>query len=275
MKKMRISIENPCHEDWQKMTPESQGRFCQACEKTVVDFSKMSDVEILYYFSQPRTEKVCGRFRSEQLSPSTESVAQPLLGSANSLGVADYPVRPSKQLLHFAYLLVLVLGVGLTACGDSHSDVTGKILVDTSFRDSLKQTSPISEKPEAPKQEVEPKQIELMGDTVVDIIEEPRSQTETMGKPVIHMPKRPDQSDPTQFMTGPYEHPLSPGRCIDTTVVRRPKEDPRPQPPKYIKGKVALPKKGKPTVVTPVETVQDIRIMGECVVPYEYEKPRG
>ena len=222
MKKMRISIENPCHEDWQKMTPESQGRFCQACEKTVVDFSKMSDAEILYYFSQPRTEKVCGRFRSEQLSPSTESMAQPLLGSANSPGVADYPVRPSKQLLHFAYLLVLVLGVGLTACGDSHSDVTGKILVDTSFRDSLKQTSPSSEKSEAPNQEVEPKQIELMGDTVVDI-----------------------------------------------------EEEPRPQTPKYIKGKVALPKKGKPAVVTPVETVQDIRIMGECVVPYEYEKPRG
>jgi len=275
MKKMRISIENPCHEDWQKMTPESQGRFCQACEKTVVDFSKMSDAEILYYFSQPRNEKVCGRFRSEQLSPSTENVAQPLLGSTNSPGVADYSVRPSKQLLHFAYLLVLVLGVGLTACGDSNSNVTGNIQVDTSFRDSLKHTSPSLEKPEAPKQEVEPKQIELMGDTVVDVIEEPRPQTETMGKPVIHMPKRPGQPDPAQFMTGPYEHPLTPGRCIDTTVVRRPKEDPRPQPPKYIKGKVALPKKDKPAVVTPVETVQDIRIMGECVVPYEYEKPRG
>jgi len=40
MKKMRISIENPCHEDWQKMLPESQGRFCQACEKTVVDLDR-------------------------------------------------------------------------------------------------------------------------------------------------------------------------------------------------------------------------------------------
>jgi predicted house-cleaning NTP pyrophosphatase (Maf/HAM1 superfamily) len=63
MKKMRISIENPCHEDWQAMTPETQGRFCGACEKTVVDFTTMSDAEILQYFSKPDVGKTCGRFQ--------------------------------------------------------------------------------------------------------------------------------------------------------------------------------------------------------------------
>jgi hypothetical protein len=58
-------------------------------------------------------------------------------------------------------------------------------------------------------------------------------------------------------------------------VMGKPKSDPRPQPPKYIKGKVALPKKTKPAEPIPEEKIQDVRIMGECVVPYEYEKPKG
>ena len=108
MKKMRISIENPCHEDWQKMTPETQGRFCGACEKTVVDFSEMSDAEILLYFSKPKIEKVCGRFRPEQLSPSGESATPRFEESIVSPKMPSYRVQPSKQLLHFAYLLVMV-----------------------------------------------------------------------------------------------------------------------------------------------------------------------
>ena len=115
---MHISVENPCHEDWQKMTPETQGRFCGACEKTVVDFSEMSDAEILLYFSKPKTEKVCGRFRPEQLSPSGESATPRFVESIVSQKMPNYPVQPSKQLLHFAYLLVMVLGIGVSACGD-------------------------------------------------------------------------------------------------------------------------------------------------------------
>jgi hypothetical protein len=77
MKKNRISIENPCHEDWNRMTPETQGRFCNSCEKIVIDFSEMSDSEILQFFNKPKTEKICGRFKSEQLKQKTESTTPP------------------------------------------------------------------------------------------------------------------------------------------------------------------------------------------------------
>jgi len=65
---MKISINEPCHEDWDKMTPNEQGAFCLACQKTVVDFSSKTIAEIKSFFIlKPKEESVCGRFRDKQL----------------------------------------------------------------------------------------------------------------------------------------------------------------------------------------------------------------
>lgn len=64
---LKISIPTPCHEDWEAMTPNTQGRHCNSCVKTVVDFTTMSDEEVKYFFINRKEEKVCGRFRNDQL----------------------------------------------------------------------------------------------------------------------------------------------------------------------------------------------------------------
>jgi len=64
---LKISIPTPCHEDWDAMTPNTQGRHCNSCVKTVVDFTNMSDEDVKYFFLNKSEEKVCGRFRTEQL----------------------------------------------------------------------------------------------------------------------------------------------------------------------------------------------------------------
>jgi hypothetical protein len=66
---MKISIPTPCNENWNDMTPEQQGAFCKVCSKVVVDFSAMSDEEVISYFERKKEEKTCGRFRASQLSP--------------------------------------------------------------------------------------------------------------------------------------------------------------------------------------------------------------
>lgn len=65
---MNIAINEPCHENWDAMTPNQQGAFCKSCQKNVVDFSKKTLKEIKDFFSQPQEGRVCGRFEQTQLA---------------------------------------------------------------------------------------------------------------------------------------------------------------------------------------------------------------
>jgi hypothetical protein len=65
-KQTSIYIPKPCHEDWNKMTRTQQGKFCESCSKQVIDFSLMSDNQILNFLSH-QSGKLCGRFDAEQL----------------------------------------------------------------------------------------------------------------------------------------------------------------------------------------------------------------
>jgi hypothetical protein len=64
---MKLSIPNPCRQSWAEMNPAEKGRFCAACEKTVVDFTFRSDKEIIDHL-KTANGKVCGRFQMEQLN---------------------------------------------------------------------------------------------------------------------------------------------------------------------------------------------------------------
>lgn len=63
---MQLHIPEPCHEDWNKMAPTAQGRHCKICCKQVVDFTVMSDEQIIHYLTKASGE-TCGRVRKDQL----------------------------------------------------------------------------------------------------------------------------------------------------------------------------------------------------------------
>ena len=67
-KKFHLQIPEPCHEDWDKMTPGDKGRFCDSCQKAVHDFTGMSDAQLIAFFKNPSTGSVCGRFYNDQLN---------------------------------------------------------------------------------------------------------------------------------------------------------------------------------------------------------------
>ena len=64
-KVITINIPEPCHEDWNKMTPKDQGRHCAVCSKTVIDFTIQTDEQIIK--SLESEGKLCGRFKKQQL----------------------------------------------------------------------------------------------------------------------------------------------------------------------------------------------------------------
>lgn len=74
--KTSIQIAEPCHESWNKMTPEAQGRFCGSCAKIVTDFSQMTDQQLMDYLSKA-SGSACGRFTTNQLNRPLTEVLQP------------------------------------------------------------------------------------------------------------------------------------------------------------------------------------------------------
>lgn len=72
-----ISIPNPCHEDWSKMTPDQKGAYCKVCSKSVHDFTEKSPEQIrsILVNEMAAGAKVCGRFNPDQLVDLKEDTA--------------------------------------------------------------------------------------------------------------------------------------------------------------------------------------------------------
>lgn len=62
----KITIPQPCSENWNNMDAAQNGKFCQSCAKNVVDFTRLSDGELKSILLKDN-DKICGRFLPEQL----------------------------------------------------------------------------------------------------------------------------------------------------------------------------------------------------------------
>lgn len=108
--KFKISIPKPCHEDWDKMTPDETGRFCSVCVKTVVDFTTMLPYEIQHFFIQNQNKSICGRIRKSQLDSITIQI--------------PHTVLYTQTQYHKMFLLALFIAMGTTlfSCSDKNGD---------------------------------------------------------------------------------------------------------------------------------------------------------
>jgi CarboxypepD_reg-like domain len=96
-KSFKLKVAEPCHEDWQNMSPNAKGRHCQSCAKTVVDFSIMTDAEIVSFFKN-KPQNVCGRFTTQQIEKS-------------------YPIVTHSQSMSYARAAALAAGLFVAATG--------------------------------------------------------------------------------------------------------------------------------------------------------------
>ncbi len=82
-----------CGQDWSAMETQGENKFCQSCQKTVIDFSKMNNTEALTYLNA--NKNTCGSMSSKQL--------------------AELNTRIGMQDIRFFSLKNLLLGAGISA----------------------------------------------------------------------------------------------------------------------------------------------------------------
>ncbi|QJD79934.1 hypothetical protein [Spirosoma rhododendri] len=68
MRRFSVQIPQPCPQSWDNMQPNDTGRFCTSCQKTVVDYTTLSDQELIKRLARPTAETQCGRLRDDQFN---------------------------------------------------------------------------------------------------------------------------------------------------------------------------------------------------------------
>jgi hypothetical protein len=116
--KFKIEIPKPCHEDWNAMTPDETGRFCSVCTKGVVDFTEMKAPEIQAYFLKNQGQKICGRFKNEQVNGKFD------LQIPQSVLQQRMPFRKA-----FLLTLFVVMGSTLFSCKNHDNATLGEVSV--------------------------------------------------------------------------------------------------------------------------------------------------
>lgn len=61
-----ISVKEPCSENFESFKATPNGGFCGSCRKEVIDFTRLSDEELIEHFNTS-TNETCGRFKKSQL----------------------------------------------------------------------------------------------------------------------------------------------------------------------------------------------------------------
>lgn len=109
-KQYSINIPKPCSEDWDAMTPNSKGRHCLSCAKTVVDFTQMETYEIQAYLAEHSKQSICGRIKRKHLS-------------AIQIEIPTHTFR-KKMSFHKIFLLALLISMGtsLLSCANETTE---------------------------------------------------------------------------------------------------------------------------------------------------------
>ncbi len=122
-----ITIPKPCHEDWNTMTENNNGRHCNQCNKTVVDFTQHNPQQILFYLQQNASQKTCGRFNNTQIEeplPTPEDFVKQ---------ISFYKISTIKKVAAIFIFAFSIIGIA-TSCNDGVANTNGKaisMVVDT------------------------------------------------------------------------------------------------------------------------------------------------
>ena len=107
-KPYQLKIDNPCGQDWHSMQPDALGKFCAHCSKSVIDFTSLSDAELIQLIENKKG-KICGRLTQGQLNrnlgntqPSNPSRLSKLMAGLLLLGATKNALATSQPIVRTA-----------------------------------------------------------------------------------------------------------------------------------------------------------------------------
>jgi hypothetical protein len=158
-KSLHISIPQPCHEQWNNMNPTESGAFCHSCQKEVIDFSAMTDREVIEYLAKHETG--CGRFRRDQLDTKLAMAKVdnglfkwkamllgllPFIGLKSALAIPNLkvatnqnsklPAENEDSLMHISGAVMDAQGVRIKGVSIDISSSTGQLRGTRTYTDS-------------------------------------------------------------------------------------------------------------------------------------------
>lgn len=200
---LKISIPTPCHEDLGQMDKTEKGRFCLSCQKEVVDFTKMSDEDIVLYFENKKNggARVCGTFRADQVVETKNKIEIP---------VQTYFYAKSNHQ-KFLWMLLACMGMFFVSCNSKTKGEVEISVVDSSKNGQNSDTM---------------NEIQLTGDTIYSV--------EPTEKPIKIERVEKIQGEVAEKVSG-FVAPIVKGGCVIP-------ENTEDEPVITIKGKVAYPR---------------------------------
>ena len=200
---LKISIPTPCHENLGQMDKTDNGRFCLSCQKEVIDFTKMSDEDMILYFERKKSSapKVCGTFRVNQVLENKKMIEIPIQ--------TYFKAKTSNQ--RFLWMLFACMGMWFVSCNSKTNGEVQISVVDSSINDKDEDTT-------------ESQEMNLTGDTIYS--------NEPIEKPKKIEPVETITGELSESVTGFVAPPLKGGCVIPENIEEE---------TTFIKGKVAFP----------------------------------
>lgn len=100
---MRFEVTAPCEEPWDAMEPREGGRYCDRCEKVVLDLSVLSRAQAEQKIRGIQAPSVCVRL------------------AVDRFGDAVFQAPPPSRARHWAAGLVLTSALTASACAEPGS----------------------------------------------------------------------------------------------------------------------------------------------------------
>lgn len=126
MSKFKPSIPHPCHQNWDNMILEKGGRYCNSCDKVVIDFTKIGDKELLQYFSKNSSTEICGLVNTTQIEAGKTTLTGHFIRIKER--IETIKINPVRSFSLFALAFVMTL----TGCKAIHT--LGVIIAPNHFK---------------------------------------------------------------------------------------------------------------------------------------------